>query len=205
VTAAGDVGLFISLGSGSWKCAWYSRADGLTAKQAEVLLEVQTASSSATIDFVLTSHLNAYRAFKVVMYDVRPGTDTAALWLRTSTDGGSSYDAGASDYGHARAFVNDSGAPTDAGSPASTSILLSTGLGNAATESLNGQLTLMNPSGTAYHKLVISEVVYINDAGVMISGRTAGRRASTADVDAIRLMMSSGNIATGTFALYGIR
>src|SRR4029434_5936225 len=28
VTAAGDVGFFISLGSGNWKCLHYSRADG---------------------------------------------------------------------------------------------------------------------------------------------------------------------------------
>jgi hypothetical protein len=59
------------------------------------LIETQTASSSATIDFVLPS---GYSKFEIVFADIVPATDNAAFWLRTSTDGGGTFDSGASDY-----------------------------------------------------------------------------------------------------------
>src|SRR3990167_8133940 len=55
-----------------------------------------TASASATINF--TGLTNTYSTYVVTISNLAPATDATTLWMRTSTDGGASYDAGASDY-----------------------------------------------------------------------------------------------------------
>jgi hypothetical protein len=53
---------------------------------------------------------------------------------------------------------------------------------------------------------VLSEFINVatNTANVMIQTTAIGRRVAAADVDAIRFLASSGNIASGTFRLYAL-
>jgi hypothetical protein len=57
-----------------------------------------TFSTAATVDFVLTSY-TAFRGLKFLITNLTVSDDSARIWLRTSTDGGSSYSAGVADYG----------------------------------------------------------------------------------------------------------
>lgn len=117
------------------------RSDTTVYAGAVHLLESQTASSSATIDFSLPS---GYFKFEIVISNIVPATNNTDLDCRLSTDGGSSFLSGASEYSYNR------GAQTET----------------------------YRHFGTAYHN-------------------------SASAVDAIRFLYSSGNIASGTFKLYG--
>jgi hypothetical protein len=74
---------------------------------------------------------------------------------------------------------------------------------NAANEDMTGYVHIINPSASAFCSVVWSFEAYGtgSDTGVTIGG---GRRGSAADVDAIQFLMSSGNLTSGTFKLYGI-
>lgn len=170
-----------------------------------VLISSSTASSSSEITF--TGLSSTYNTYMISMQGVVPGTDNVALYFQTSTDNGSTYDSGASDY-QWNYNVWSSGVGDNEGDTSDSKIAIagqSSGeeLGTAAGETLSGTIFIFNPSATTYTKF-ISTGNYHDDT-TSISGYTGGGfRESAADVDAVRLYMSSGNIASGTFKLYGM-
>lgn len=170
-----------------------------------VLLSTQTASSSAQIDFtsVITS---TYDTYMFVLQDIIPGTDAVSLYLRTSTDNGVSYDAGASDYTTAGYTNHDGTASVTAlNSSGSSFVLLGNALGNASGESYSGTVLLHNPTGSATHRIGRYEAEYVTATPNLQIYTGSFRRATNADITAVRFLMSSGNIASGTFRLYGLK
>lgn len=166
-----------------------------------VKISTQTASSSATINFTgLTSEFSQYI---VIISDLAPATDAVDFLMRTSTNGGSTYDAGATDYGYALSTLNDAGTAGSTFAASDTAIILGTGLGNAANEINTFNIYIFNPSA-ANNCHIRYEGTQVNTTSNLRTASGAGRRKATADVDAIRFLMSSGNITSGKFTLYGL-
>lgn len=169
-----------------------------------VLLDTKVASSSATIDFVLTGNNAGFAAYKVVLAHVAPATDNVELWLRTSSDGGSTYDASAGNYRHSTTVTAEGGGNTSLSSSSDTEMVVNNVLGNATDELSSGEVILFNPSA-AKRCVVTWHMLGTDTAGFSRQACGGGIRLSAADVDAIRFLFSSGNIASGTFYLYGLR
>lgn len=194
--AAGTSGHFLK-SNGSGADLSYAAAGGV------VLLTSGTASAVATLDLVLTAY-TAYRGIIIELTDFISATDAVELRLQTSTDGGSTYDAGASDYrfNHVRAFSASTISNTS--STGSASIRISDAVGNAASDGIDLTTKIMGQTGTATNKkLTFSGSQHAGDNNqVRILGD--GRRLSAADVDAIRYFCSSGNITSVSYAIYGL-
>lgn len=172
------------------------------------LISTATASSSASISF--TGLSSTYSQYVIVVSGLAPATDAVNFWMRTSTNGGVSYDSGASDYGWAngvRAF-DTTGTSNGDGDDADSQILLTDDtdatLGNAANEISSYTIWLENPSAAQYFQMNYQGVV-TTPVGVRLRIVGAGSRLTAADVDAVQFTMSSGNISTGTFKLYGLK
>lgn len=166
-----------------------------------------TASNAATA--VLTSGFDStYDQYMIVATDINPATDQQYFQMRTSTDGGSSYDSGGSDYQWVcDGYGADPGA-IDTSSNAD-SIINMVGKsdarpGNGAAEGSTFTMWINNPSGTTYYKNIRWQAAW--------SGPTAGRpvivqgygfRYATTNVDAVQFFMGSGNL-DGVFRLYGL-
>ena len=177
----------------------------VTASAGRVLLASKTASSSATLDF--TEFDNAtYRRYEFELENVKPATDAVSFYFRTSTDGGSSYAAGAADYAHGQSGTSAASATTGA-SAGANAILLNTvvTIGNAATEyGVSGELVLTGAPSAAVFTELRGMVTYWNISGAMVQLELGGARLSAADVDAVRFLFSSGNITSGTIRMYGV-
>lgn len=174
------------------------------------LLAVQAANSSASIDFVLTKWLQLYDRFEVDFEDVLAGTDDAAFWLRTSTTGGSSYDAGGADYNYvwSRLVFSGGGLDSTAGTFAQIGIISGSGgnLSNVAGETAAGTVTIYNPRAVGRLKVKWTATNIASNISISPAQYNGlGTRETNADVDAIRFLCSAGNIVSGTFRLYGIR
>jgi hypothetical protein len=153
------------------------------------LLSTQTASNSATVDF--TGISSAYDEYEVHVLNAVPANDGTGLQLRTSANAGSSYDSGATDYKNT---------VTDA-----AEIALCQALGSDTNEQgYSGVVRIYRPSESTF-TVVSAEGVGINQSGVAVMNSFGGYRASAAAVDAVRFLMSSGNIESGIFKLYGLR
>ncbi len=166
------------------------------------LISTSTASSSASISF--TGLSSTYYAYKIVITDLQPATDGVEFYMRTSTNNGSSYDSGSSDYDSAGLRSSDLNISEYGFTAAQIYLhhdLLD--LSNASNEENSWEIMLYNPSATHYTQMTYAAaVVEDNSRFWYCSG--SGMRNSAADVDAIQFLMSSGNISTGTFKLYGL-
>lgn len=157
-----------------------------------------TAISDAAIDIDLTGGYNAY----VVRFDtVAPAIDIVNLLMRTSTDGGTTFDSGAGNYAWFYAW----GVPafSHADSTSATSITLAVQLGNSTNENLCGQITIY-PANGARWTLIHGLTTYVSRDPLMMGTWNAAAREDSTAVDAVRFLMSSGNIASGDFHLYGV-
>jgi len=171
-----------------------------------VKIKSQTASTTTAIDFINgTSDVvldSTYKIYKFFFYNMKPATDDTQFQIRTSTDLGVTWDEliGGNSY---PAF-EPPGSNTFTNTSWSNGSIVGA-VGNAAAEDCNGEVTLFNPSGS---------VEFTKLSAYTISGRADGRtsvyinvfRAQAAeDVDAVRFEMGSGDMASGTIVLYGIK
>ena len=173
-----------------------------------VLLNTQEVTTPvASVDF--TSLISSsYRHYMIVIDDVIPVTDATQLYLRTSTDNGASFDSGASDYGWVCDSMPMITSPADntQGDDADSQIILhasTLSLGTGTGEAYNGILHIYNPLGTNLTFIKYTASFRASNAlEYHIDG--SGVRLASADVDAFQFLMSSGNINSGTFKLYGL-
>lgn len=174
------------------------------------LLAAIDANNSANINFVLTKWLPLYDRFEIEYEDVLAQIDNAEFWMRVSSNGGSTFDSGGADYKYVyQLFVHTGfGAAANIGD---SKIVIgvnggNVGLSNVAGETAAGTVVIHKPGAaqrlkvTWKHTLIPAD---INFHVVMVDG--VGVRDTVQDADAIRLLPSSGNIASGQFRLYGIR
>ena len=174
-------------------------------------IQSQDASSDATIDFTGFDDAS-YDAYLLVLINVIPVTDNVSAMVRTSTDGGVGFDAGASDYAWSIVHQDDGGtlaADTDAADGAMDlrGDAASSQIGSAAGEyGMSGTVWIFGP-GLANDTHFKWEVMYESSSASAVPNTTrgGGYRISAADVDAIQFLFSSGNVESGTLNLYGIK
>lgn len=170
------------------------------------LITTSTASASSSIDF--TGLSSTYRCYVVQITDFAPATDDTIMYFRTSTDSGSSYDSGASNYTWNQNGVDNDGTIKNGQSGGATEIEIigrtNDGIGGATNETHSAIVYIFNPSSASYQRVIcIAQYVRSNGSGwYTVQG---GQRLSTTAVDAVRFIMSSGNIASGTFKLFGLK
>jgi hypothetical protein len=168
---------------------------------AMTLITTTTASSSATVDF--TGLTSTYKNYVVIVTNAVPATNNAALYLRTSTNNGSSFDTGASDYySTGTNFGNTTW--NYLAVPDSQGYMNASGMVNNTTQGgTSFTLTLVNPSGATRTQWYLTG---FENGNFEVGAFTRGgyRLATTGAVNAIRFFYNSGNIASGTFKLYGI-
>jgi len=187
---------------------------GLTSG-AMTLIKEQTASASATIDFVDgTSDVVLDNTYPIYLFKfINVHASANADFTVNFRDGGSSYDATkTTTIFHAQ--HNEAGDYTDLSYQASDDVAQGTGatgiarnLGTGNDESCSGEMWLFNPSSTTYVKHFMARAFayqYIS-AQYQADYFAAGYCNVTAAIDGVQFAMASGNIDAGTFKLYGIK
>lgn len=206
----------ITLAGGDGVILWYDstssrwRAIGKTpggsgggGSGALVLLEQQSASGSAQLDLAAW-YSTTYDEYMIEIVGLVPATNAVDPLLRFSTDGGSSYDSG-SNYS-ASGFRWSQGGTAVANAGGTSIKLDASGTQvNTSTKSFNATIRLFNPGSTALHKRLICAAYSDDGSGNPDIGiEVRGSYNSTSAVNAFRVLMSSGNITSGTIRVYGI-
>lgn len=176
-----------------------------------VLLSTVVASSSATVDF--TGLSSTYTNYIVTVDDLIPATNSTSLWLRIGTGATPTYQSGASDYAWNRRFtygtVGGGVVVTDGSSAdgADNQILIgsSGGMSTGTGATYNAVFTVYNPSQSSKYHHIDYHASYIDTQPALVQQTGAGIYVSSTAVTAIRFLMSSGNIASGNFKLFGIK
>lgn len=221
---AGNSGKFLTTNgtSSSWGADFASSADiisgtankmvpaanfksGLRGLESMTWLGDFTASSSASINITskITSEFDEYI---IKLIDVVPATDNVTLLFRTSANNGTSWDSGATDYSRSGNFNVSSNQTTSGGcATGESSLNLSGNVSNVSGRGLNATITLTSVSSGNRMRMGEFNVRYSNNVGDLLTYQGGWRRNATTHIDAIQFLMSSGNIASGIFRVYGLR
>ena len=165
-----------------------------------VLISSTIASSAATVDF--TGLTDAYSAYMVVITNLLPATNAVEFWMRVET-AGTTWHSGSTDYD----FVFMGAATTPVGNrntgAAQIELMDSTIFGtlsNSTGDETFWVVEVGDPSSASHYTNIIHRCSHYAPAVLFGSGRYL----ATTAVTGIRFLMSSGNIATGIFKLYGM-
>lgn len=159
-------------------------------------ISTTTASNQTLLEIDLTG---SYRNYMVEFVDVVPVSNGYILQMRTSSDGGTTFDSGTDNYswaysGYGFYFPNRS---------MDTKISLTYLTKNVAGSGANGFLTVLAPAA-ARHVVFMSnmtETVFNSDLMGGLIGTS--KRLTTSGVNALQFFFSTGNISSGSFRLYG--
>jgi hypothetical protein len=181
----------------------YQHVSGLS--NSWVLLDEQTASSSASLDF--TGIDSTYDLYIFDIESIAPATDGAEFLIRISQDSGSTWKSGITDYEYVMVGRGSDGGTIGLDSAGTSSILIGENLGSAAAESLSGRLELRNPSDTTKYKHIIGQTCHWDNTGTShleMQSIGGSYNADTNAINGVQFLMSTGNIASGTVRLYGV-
>ena len=178
-----------------------------------VFIKKQTASSSATIDFVDgTSDVvldDTYKEYLFTFNNIHPETDQTSLLFQGNAAGGSGYNETITSTGfqaqHSEGDSTELSYETGSDQAQGTAFQkISHEIGNGNDECASGYLHLFNPSDTTFIKHYISKFNayrYNNYSQIHFS---AGYFNTTSAIDEIQFKMDSGDIDAGDICLYGI-
>ena len=169
-----------------------------------IFIKSQTASNVASIEFkngvsdvILDS---TYPLYKVIGYDIVPITDDSNIQIQFSTDTGASYIT--SGYSTIVQRMRDDA--DDVLAQSTTTAMNLSSVGTAANEEGAFEFTLVNPSSASTFAKYWFDAVTRDASARVCQFNGGGMYEATSDIDALKIMQSSGNISSGTYKLYGL-
>jgi hypothetical protein len=174
-----------------------------------VLLSTQTASASASLDFGTAIITSTYDEYVFELVDILPATDNVSLWLQVGTGVTPTYVTGGLDYDMASSSINSAGTAANRVGIGSGNLVIAdntNGWGNVTGEAISGQVRLYSPASSLKKKFNFHVCGGDNQAtSRLVNVQGSGNTAATTVVTALRFIMSSGNIASGSIRCYGVR
>ncbi|MFT6582064.1 MAG: hypothetical protein ACJAU6_002505 [Alphaproteobacteria bacterium] len=160
----------------------------------------------ASFDFT-AGFSGAYRSLEIRGW-LKPVTDDVELWVRTSADGGASFDNGGGDYKYSlNGLVTGTGngkvSTGDSKIIAAGSVSGGLAVGNAAGERIQVSACLEAVSETHF------QCINFQTLGIMANGAVgvwngAGVRFAASAINGFQLFFETGDIADGDVTLYEI-
>ena len=180
---------------------------------AGTLLATTTVSDDATVDFNSTYVTSTYDHYDLLITGLIPATDNTWLGLRFGT--ANSADSGATKYAYTCYWIGASDSDSyqinyNSDNQSSTIVLVPTtnfSMGTGTGEGLSMHLRCWDLSSTSLYKKASPMGAGTMGAGAYFgqSYATVGGYKEASAVNFISLYSSSGNLASGTVSLYGIK
>lgn len=168
------------------------------------LIESHDASSSATLDFTLLD--DTYNDYALKISGLIPASAGNNLIVRLASAATPTWDSG-NNYRWSRNYLNTDGATGSVADGGATSnIQIGALLATTAGYSLGGMIYLFNLRTQSLVKSLQSDINQLISSDSKLYGITTKGwwLDTTHKAFGIRLLMSSGNIASGTVRLYGV-
>lgn len=162
--------------------------------------------SSATANATLTAFSSDFAAYKVRIFNVQTVNGAEAFNVRISSNGGASYDNGATDYHYFLGIFST--APGGNYTNGNTTYMrLDYNSIDPSNPGANYfELTFINPLASQLNPGMFFRGYYFDQGQAgMVYVYGHGRRSTTTSINALRFRLASGgNFASGLFNLYGI-
>ena len=199
----GTIALADLSATGTKDATTFLRGDNTFAEAGAGLNKIVTTTlgaNASAIDFDSTYITSDYTNYYIIGH-ILPVTDNVFLNFRVMTGG--TVQSGASDYGSGAASSGSSAYTTD--NTHAQIVMNHTNGGNASGEGVSFFMNLYNPLSTTFSTAVNGICTFENTAGNEEGSFYSGQKRSVEANNGIRFLMSSGDIASGSYVtLYGI-
>lgn len=189
---------------------------GLVIAPAEFVLATGTVSAAASaIEIDLPS---GYLLHRLQFHDLQVSANGTHMTFRTSSDGGSTFDSGASDYVSGVQLEDwdaDFSGTSQAGTQHDmTGLAVSDadfpGPGNDGVyEGIHGELWIFDADASDRFTQFYGNLLYyegnVVNGNDLVRSEFGGRRSEAAVVDAIQLRFTGGNVDAGSWRLLGMK
>lgn len=165
---------------------------------------VETVTSTGATSYIDVSIPSGYSKVEFHLIDFTSSSDGAGLFVRVSTDGGSTFQQGASDYDFGSIWFRYNTSGNRNGRGNKIDLTNNKGIGSAAGQSLSGKVTVSNPYSNNY-KLFQLKSTWIDEDEKMNDQTGGGSYLGTnVAIDYIRFYLSAGNLS-GTVKVMGLK
>ena len=144
-----------------------------------------------------------YDSYEFTLSNVTTSIDGSYLMMRTSSDGGSTFDSGTGNYSFTHNWARSTSNGADSSTTTTAIFFNVTGIGNAAGEDgASGVVQVLGPH-LPKRTRAIFHIIHTGTTGLMVNQLGTAERSSSADVDGIRFRLNLGFMTSGTITMYG--
>ena len=172
-----------------------------------VLIDTQTASTSASLDFANAAIGDGtFDNIEVIGHNIVPVTDAQGFEMLVSDDTGATYETTAAYYGGGSEVDEGAGETLFAvGNGGTSAVLTGSGVSNVAAEGgVNFHMVCMDMSNASTYFSFHMVGSFVRNTPGMVSFRCGGKYAVANNYDGLQFKFG-GNMASGTIAVYGIK
>ncbi len=179
---------------------------GLPSSANLVFLDGGATGSGSTVDFT-SSIDNTYDKYIFYIANARANSDSTNLCIQVSTDGGSTWKSGATDYEYASHGYDSGGSNKTKTSTGDSKIYLSDLAKMGTSEGMySGFVSFSEPdmAGKWSHFEWTVRYGHQTSQNICVATGTGAYRATTA-INGVRFLWSAGSFSDGGIRLYGIK
>ena len=168
----------------------------------ELLLSSGTVSNAAQLDIILSAY-TGYSSFEIRFFNLLPASNGVSLYMQVSNNGGSSF-VTTQDYRSYGTVLNSGSTSVSAvvDSTIAGAFYIGRAIGNSAFKQALGSIVFSPRSDGFSH---MSRLSNESSGGADGLQQFCNGSHTTVNVNAVRLLMSVGNISTMSWSLYGSR
>jgi len=171
-----------------------------------VLISSQVASASSSIDFTSAHITSTYAMYLFLFENVHPATTAVDFHGLVSNDGGSTWEADASEYRYAAKHRHSSGSDTNLDSSGDTKILWNAAtISNSTAQGVSGHLYMSGAATSGFYALFTGVLSYRDAAGRLNGGWVNAEHSTAEVVNGVQFKFSSGNMTGGRITCYGVK
>ena len=173
-------------------------------------IETIEADNQSSVDFTdVFKSDDGYDRYQIYYDNIVSEVDSVNGQIRMSPDSGSTWDSGSSDYAHSHFHVREDGGTNSMGSSGNDVISdIPHNVGNdpSSNDVSSGVIFLSDPTNPDRATVLReSSTSYRSGRSSPYQARySGGIRLTQSAIDSIQFFMDSGDIASGTFSVYGI-
>ena len=170
-----------------------------------LVLIQETTVSSSTASVTLTGIDSTYDVYKVVLSDVQGDTDIQSLKVRVTASGTAQS---TSNYDYAKKTLRANTSFSNSSATNQTEVFVNTQLamGTGTEETLQGVQYLFNFNNSSEYSFATDELIFRSyDSGSLMGGQGGWVYTVAETHNGVNYFMSSGNIDSGKFTLYGLK
>jgi len=161
-------------------------------------------SAQATLTFDNTLITDTYDKYILSYQGLKPVTDAVYFRARFSTDNGSTFETGTFSYGYHYTTLG-SASSVGSGSTKSNYALTDYAMGNDANYPYNGTFHIDALRDSSTYLSIRHEFIQRNSANNQYVSQEGWTLSNAVVYNYIEFSFSNGNIADGTFTLYGLQ